>query len=381
MKGRKYLMKVLSLAMAIVFVMVLLPGTALASDADTVYASIREAEDGNYMLSIRNAKNVLTIELWFKPEGFIDIYPLRGFSDSYDFDREAYTFMYRSGSGIGFTSEGAADIGQITCAPGATPTLVKIVAVGYRNNTTVYIPTEIEEGRAPDKPAKPTDKVGASSGTGGGGTGSTGGTGGKTSAAAIADTETPLAEPDDAPWFEDVLQSHWFYGDVRYVHENSLMNGTSTSPRLFSPNATLTRGMVVTVLYRQAGSQDASGFENPFNDIEEGAWYTPAVKWALEYGIVYGYGSGEFGPNDNVTREQLAVILKRYAGFRETNLPELRGYESFSDEGAIAGYATDAVEALFKAGVINGKPNGVFDPQGTATRAEFAAMLHRFLES
>ncbi|MCL1808917.1 MAG: bacterial Ig-like domain-containing protein [Clostridiales bacterium] len=205
--------------------------------------------------------------------------------------------------------------------------------------------------------------------------------GGTPSTTAIVEPAPPLTDPagvPDSTWFGDVHVGDWFSGDVDYVYTKGLMNGTSMTQ--FSPNATLTRGMVVTVLYRASEGPDVSDLENPFNDVAEGTWYTAAVKWASESGIVEGYGSGKFGPNDNVTREQLAAILKRYADFLEIDLPELRGYESFSDEGSISDYAMEAVEALYKASVINGKLNNLFDSKGTATRAEFAAMLHRFLE-
>jgi len=178
--------------------------------------------------------------------------------------------------------------------------------------------------------------------------------------------------------FEDVIESNWFYKDVYYMWEHSLMNGTSAT--LFSPNETLTRGMVVTVLYRMLGSPDVSVLEMPFTDVGEDAWYYNAVKWAADNGIALGIGGGAFAPNVNVTREQMAAFLYRYAEFTETELPGDVEYEGFADQADISDFAVKYVEALFKADIIRGKENNRFDPKGTATRAEYAAVLHRFIE-
>jgi len=182
--------------------------------------------------------------------------------------------------------------------------------------------------------------------------------------------------------FEDVKGTDWFIDDVIYVYDNGLMLGTSTTPMLFSPNATTTRGMIVTVLYRLAGSPDVSGLANPFSDVAAGQWYTDAVKWAADNGIVSGYGGGKYGPEDNITREQLAAILYRYLvqtgkGPQGAWLTQL----GFADAGKISDYAIEAVTFLNMKGIINGKPGNLFDPKGQATRAEAAAMLHRFMEA
>jgi len=177
--------------------------------------------------------------------------------------------------------------------------------------------------------------------------------------------------------FDDVRANDWFYGDVYYVWENGLMNGTANN--LFSPNATLSRGMVVTVLYRMEGAPDVSGAAMPFSDAAGGSWYYDAVKWAAENGIALGFEDGTYRPNDNVTREQLAALLFRYADCVGDTLPKNRNYAAFPDQNKITGYALEPVEALFCAEVINGRANGSFDPQGNATRAEFAAMIHRYL--
>jgi len=177
-------------------------------------------------------------------------------------------------------------------------------------------------------------------------------------------------------YFSDVLTSDWFYGDVEYVYKRSLMLGTAENT--FSPKINLTRGMIVTILYRLENLPGVDGLENPFSDVAASQYYTNAVIWAADNEVVTGY-NGLFRPNDNVTRQELAAILYRYAGFAVIELPVLREYPGFDDDSIIADYAKDAVQALYEAEVINGRPGNVFDPKGNATRAEAAAMLHRFL--
>jgi len=207
----------------------------------------------------------------------------------------------------------------------------------------------------------------------------------------VEDTTQETAEPSPNPaptsipieWqnpFADVKSSDWFYGAVEYVFTNDLMMGTSTDPLLFSPSATVTRGMVVTVLYRAAGSPDVTGRTNPFNDVAEDKYYTNAVIWAAANGIVSGYEDGRYGPEDNITREQLTAILNNYSESAGIILPVTREYVSFSDDADIAIYAKEAIEQFFKSGIINGKSGNLFDPKGSATRAELATMLKGLLK-
>ena len=179
--------------------------------------------------------------------------------------------------------------------------------------------------------------------------------------------------------FEDVDSIDWFFNAVDYVAKNSLMTGTSTDPLLFSPNMTLTRGMVVTVLYRKVGAPDTDSLANPFRDVAPGEWYADAVKWAVANDIVKGFGNGLFGPNDNISRQDLAVMMDNYAKYIEAELIPVRSYPGFNDDARIAVYAKEAIERFYMAGIINGKPGNLFDPQGNATRAEFATMLRNFL--
>ena len=185
--------------------------------------------------------------------------------------------------------------------------------------------------------------------------------------------------------YSDMSDTSWYYDSVMFVYNHGLMGGTSTDPMEFSPNATATRGMIVTILYRMAGCPDVSGLPNPFDDASGDKWYTDAVRWAAANGIVSGYGETSasrerlFGPEDSITREQLAAILDNYIGFAGLVLPELHEYPGFVDDEDITDYARVATEKLFRSGIVAGKPGGVFDPKGNATRAEVAAMLTRLI--
>jgi len=178
--------------------------------------------------------------------------------------------------------------------------------------------------------------------------------------------------------FADVKTTDWFYNDVQYVANAGLFNGTSAYT--FSPQNTMTRGMLVTVLYRLAGQPAVYG-TSPFADVQAGQYYTNAVVWAQNSDIVNGVGNGKFNPDDNVTREQMAVILYRYAqymGYKTAAANTLTGYGDF---GKISVYALQALKWANAEGLINGYANGTLVPQGTATRAEVAAMLHRFVDN
>jgi len=193
------------------------------------------------------------------------------------------------------------------------------------------------------------------------------------------DTKKPTPDPNE--WenpFEDVKKGDWFYNDVGYVYVNGLMACTSTSPMLFSPNASMTRAMLVTVLWRMAGSPATSG--TPFTDVSGGLWYSEAVAWAAENGIVLGIGGGLFVPDAEITRQDMAVMLLRYLNYIKADYVVTDDYRIFADEVDIADYAKDAVQVLNKLGIILGKGNNIIDPKGTATRAEVAAMLHRIME-
>ena len=188
---------------------------------------------------------------------------------------------------------------------------------------------------------------------------------------------TPSATIDDLP-FTDVKESDWFSNDVYYMWKNNLMDGTSST--LFSPARILTRGMVVTVLYRRESLPDVTGLEMPFSDVPAGQWYTNAVLWAADNGIVEGYPDGTYRPDVNISRQDLALILTRYEVFSDIIPAEdPNNAREFSDQASIREDAKDAVNTLVLQGIIQGRTNGTVDPRGNATRAEFAAMLHRIL--
>ena len=189
-------------------------------------------------------------------------------------------------------------------------------------------------------------------------------------------TPAKPAAPVGLP-FADVSGSDWFYNDVRYVYEKGIMDGTGADR--FSPNAPLTRAMIVTILYRMAGSPSVSG-SSDFTDVAASKWFAKAVAWAAANGIVNGYGSGLFGPNDPVTREQLAAILYRYAvygGMTAVTLEENLG--SFADTAQLSAYAIQAMNWAVGQGLINGSGSNLV-PKAQATRAQVAAIIHRYLE-
>ena len=179
--------------------------------------------------------------------------------------------------------------------------------------------------------------------------------------------------------FNDVSANDWFASAVDYVTGKGMMNGTADNT--FSPKANTTRGMVVTVLYRLENQPSTSAAS--FTDVASGAYYANAVAWANANGIVSGYGSGKFGPNDKVTREQLAAILYRYAQYKkyDVSVGEDTNILSYNDAQSISSYAIPAIQWACGAGVVTGKSGSKLDPKGNATRAEVAAMLMRFCEN
>ena len=177
--------------------------------------------------------------------------------------------------------------------------------------------------------------------------------------------------------FTDVSQKDWFYSDVMFVYENGLMLGTSKT--LFSPHGTATRGMMATILWRMEGSPVPKG-KNSFTDVEAGKWYADAITWTAENGIFAGYGKDKFGPDDPITREQLAAIFYRYADYKGYDLTVKGNLDKFKDADKITDYAKTAMQWAVGSGLMKGKSGNLLDPQGTATRAEIAAMLHRFIE-
>ena len=189
---------------------------------------------------------------------------------------------------------------------------------------------------------------------------------------ALAFTMAPAAfAAEGDTGFSDVSANAWYADAVEYVRDNGIMNGTSATS--FSPESSMTRAMLVTVLYRASGSPAVTGSAN-FTDVSSNAYYTDAVAWASANGIVTGYGNGHFGSNDPVNRAQIATILWRYAGS-----PTAESGQDFVDENTIPTYASTAVDWARANGVVNGKEGNRFDPQGNATRAQVATILRNYL--
>jgi len=203
---------------------------------------------------------------------------------------------------------------------------------------------------------------------------------------ASAGTETPIrsAEPHietvsvvskKAASFRDIPQNAYYAEAARYCLEHGLVSGTAEG--VFSPNMVLSRGMLVTILWRNEKSPAAGNAE--FTDLKPGAYYEEAVSWAAEQQVVSGYGNGKFGPDDPIQRQQLALILYRYAQYQGQDVT-VTGTSPFADESAISGYAKTAVSWAREKGIVAGKSGNRFDPQGKTTRAEAVTMLYRYLE-
>ncbi len=206
-------------------------------------------------------------------------------------------------------------------------------------------------------------------------------------------SEEPGENPDDNPAgdpeegqqgeneFSDVSADSWYYNAVSYVTSEGLMKGTSED--LFSPGQKLSRAMTVTILHRLAGTPSA-GTAASFADVESGSWYDEAVAWAAEHGIVTGYDATHFGPEDYITREQMAAIFCRYA--EDAGMDTAAGGSSidlaavFTDGSEVSPYAQASVKWAVDSGLISGRDDGTLDPKGTASRAEAAQILQNFCE-
>ena len=176
--------------------------------------------------------------------------------------------------------------------------------------------------------------------------------------------------------FHDVTEGDWFYDAVRYAYETGLMDGVGDN--LFAPNSQTTRAQLVTILYRLAGQPAVSG-DLPFPDVESGTWYTDAVAWAAQNGIVNGVSDTEFAPGDDITREQLAAILYRYAAYQGYDVSQRADLSGFGDASSISGYAQEALSWAHAQDLVLGFEDGSLRPQGNANRAQIAAVLMRFL--
>jgi len=177
--------------------------------------------------------------------------------------------------------------------------------------------------------------------------------------------------------YGDVVATDWFYDAVKFVTESGLMGGVSDNS--FAPGTTMSRAMLVTVLYRLEGKPDVSG-KLTFLDVKTGQWYSDAIQWANENGIVYGYSNEIFGLNDSVTREQAVSILYRYTKTRGLDVSAPADLSGYADSDDISSWALDAMEWAAAAGIVQGRTATTIAPQGTSTRAEVATVFMRYIE-
>ena len=181
------------------------------------------------------------------------------------------------------------------------------------------------------------------------------------------------------PIFQDVAESDWFYAAVQYVYEQGIMSGVEEGR--FEPGTTLTRAMLAQTLYAMEGKPQVSGGED-FSDVEEGDWYAAAVAWAAENGLVSGVGGDRFAPNDALTREQMALILYRYAQHKSYDVQvDGEPLEGFQDVEKISDWAVEAMAWAVNAKLLSGTGDNLLTPAGTATRAQVAQVLANFCQT
>lgn len=188
---------------------------------------------------------------------------------------------------------------------------------------------------------------------------------------------TGEGQPSEQIPFADIHEGQWYADTVRAVYEKGLMNGTTDT--LFEPEKPMTRAMAVTVLYR-IEDEPAYSKETNFSDVADGTWYFQAASWAYENDIISGYEDGRFGVNDDITREQMAVMMYRYAKYKEFDVSAGGSLEEFADSDQVSDYAETAMAWAVESGIISGKQGGILDPRGNATRGECAAIILRFME-
>jgi hypothetical protein len=180
--------------------------------------------------------------------------------------------------------------------------------------------------------------------------------------------------------YKDVKEGEWYFDAVRYVSESSLMNGTGVG--VFAPSVNVNRAMIVTVLYRLADSPDVSRVKTPFTDVKHGEWYAPAIAWAYKNGVVNGTSGTTFSPTANLTREQFATILYRYAdevNGIDTAVPDSAKLDKYSDKSQVSSWASEALIWTNHNGYIGGVSATLLSPKSGATRAQMATILHRYI--
>ena len=200
--------------------------------------------------------------------------------------------------------------------------------------------------------------------------------------ASATPTPSPTATPEPSTgWrnpFTDVNTGDWFYDAVRYANENGLFSGVTST--LFEPNTPITRGMLVTVLWRSEG-EPVVNYLMTFTDVNQSAYYAEAVRWAASEGIVTGYSDTEFAPDRLISREEFAAVMERFADYIGMSTTEVGNLEVFDDADQVAEWARGNVSWAVGAGLLNGKGGGSLDPKGNTTRAEAATILQRLFEN
>jgi hypothetical protein len=190
----------------------------------------------------------------------------------------------------------------------------------------------------------------------------------------LRETSDDATDEETTPSFTDVSAGAWYYDAVCFVAKNGYFEGTGNGQ--FTPNGSMNRAMVATVLYRMAGSPETTGTSS-FSDVAQGQWYTTPIAWASSVGVVEGKGNGLYAPMASVTRQELATMLYRFVKQQSMDVSAKGDLSSFTDSNKTASWAKEALEWAVGSGIITGKDNGILDPTGTATRAEVATMLMR----
>lgn len=185
-------------------------------------------------------------------------------------------------------------------------------------------------------------------------------------------------KPETSIPFTDVSEKDWYYNAVKYAYDNGLMSGVSST--VFAPNANTTRGMIVTVLYRLENEPDVN-IDNSFKDVKSSDYYGKAIYWAKQNNIVTGYDSTTFAPNDNITREQMAAILYRYASYKGHSVDKTSDLSEFTDVSNINDYALKPIKWAVASNLISGMGDSTISPLGNASRAQVATILMRFIEN
>lgn len=204
--------------------------------------------------------------------------------------------------------------------------------------------------------------------------------GGTVSGSGSTPTPSPAPTPSPKPGampFADVNSGHWFYNAVKFVYENRMMSGMTDT--VFAPDTTTNRGMIVTILYRMEGSPAAG--TPKFTDVPADKYYAKAIAWATDKGIASGYPDGTFAPESNITREQLAFILYRYAMYKGYSTSARKDLSGFTDRADVSGYASEALRWAVGANLITGVTDKTLVPKGSATRAQAASILMRFCQT